>query len=468
VVLVRVLIALAPSGLPRIGEATLDGLAVAVALSLVVLSLGAFGVAPALRAVRTDLRAGLSATRGGSGRRSNALRRVLVVSQLSLAGLLAIGAGTMTRTLGNLYRVDLGFRPEQTLTLSLAPDFNRYSQPEEVVAFYAELVPRLEAIPGVRAVGAHLTTPFGGERGNWSLSTEDQPAGNVSEAPDAFVQIATPGYFDAMGVELLSGRLFTSRDRADATPVVVINEALARTLWPGEPPLGKRFKVFPEGWPYAEVIGVVADVRHLSADQPGLPRFYAPHAQAYQSFYFSPLGVSITLRTDGDPTTFAAGVRSAIAEIDPTAPVSDVRTMEDRVAASVSNRRFVTTLLQAFGSVALLLAAIGVYGVMSLMVNERSRELGLRKALGAQGTHLVGAVLRESLALAAAGAGLAVVGGITFGRLVQSVLFEASPTDPATLAVVGLTLVSTAFLAALVPARRASRVDPMEVLRAEG
>ena len=465
---IRGLVALAPSELPRLEGVAMDGRAALVSLGLVIGSLLIIGLVPALHGVRGDLRAALGATRGGSARRSKPLRRALVISQLSLAGLLAIGAGIMLRTLSNLYDTDLGFRPEGTLSVTVSPAGSRYPDAADRNAFYREVLTRIEAIPGVENAGAHLQRPLDPQSQNWSLATEDAPPANISEAPDSWAQITTPGYFDAMGIALLEGRLYAEADGADAPPVAVVSRTMARVLWPDEPAPGKRFRMFAEGWPWVEVIGVVADVRAHGIDRPAEPRFYAPHAQAYRSAYFTPLEMHITVRAPGDPAGVAGPVRSAIAAVDPTAPVSDVRTMERRVVASVANRRFTAALLQAFGAVALVLAAVGVYGVMSLAVSDRARELGLRKALGAPDSSLVGMVLRESLVLAVAGALLAVAGGAALGRLIRSLLFGVEATDPLTLGVVGLVLTATAALAALVPAARASRVDPMEVLRAEG
>jgi len=465
---IRGLVALAPPDLPRLDQVGMDTTAVLVSLGLVVGSLVLIGLVPAFHGVRSDLRSALGATRGGSGRRSKPLRRALVVSQLSLAGLLAIGAGIMLRTLSNLYDTDLGFRPERTLSLTVSPAGAGYPEDEDRAAFYRQVLAGIEAIPGVEAAGAHLQRPLDPQSQNWSLALEDAPPANISEAPDSWAQITTPGYFEAMGIPLLEGRLYTEADRSDGPPVVVINRTMARALWPDAPALGKRFRVFADGWPYMEVIGVVADVRAHGIDRPTEPRFYAPHAQAGRTAYFTPLEMHVTVRAAADPTGVVGAVRQAIAAVDPTAPVSDVRTMEDRVVASVADRRFITALLQAFGAVALVLAAVGVYGVMSLAVSDRARELGLRRALGAPGSSLVRMVLRESLILAVAGAALAVVGGAALGRLISGLLFEVSPTDPGTLLVVGVVLAATASLAAAIPAGRASRVDPMEVLRAEG
>jgi len=462
------MVAIAPDSLPRVEQLGMGGTAVVASVALMIVSLVLFGIGPAVTGVRRDLRAVLGSGRGSSGRRSRRARRVLVVSQLSLAGLLAIASASMIRTLANLYDVDLGFRPEHALTFDVSPSPVRYETQEDGVALYERIIPRLRALPGVVAAGAHAATPLGRQRGNLSILTEEAPNLDISAAPDAYMQVATPGYFDAMGLTLRSGRTFTEADRADAPPVVVINETLARLLWPGEDPIGHRFRMFAEGWPFMEVIGVVGDVRHTAPDQLPEPRFYAPHAQAWRTAYFSPLEMSITLRAEGDPERLAAAARAAIAEIDPTAPVSDMRSMTERIADSVSDRRFVSGLLEAFGLVALLLAAVGVYGVMSLAVRERDRELGLRKALGAPGGSLVRMVLGEALLLAGLGASLAIAGGIALGWLIRGLLFGVAPSDPLTLVIAGATLTAAAAGAAVLPAARASRVDPIEALRSEG
>lgn len=461
------LIAIAPDDLPRAAELGIDGTALLASAALVVSSICLFGLGPAVSGAGESIRSALVSARSPGGRRRRLVRRVLVVSQLSLAGVIAIAAGTMVRTLANLYRVDPGFDADRTLVFRVSPSSARYTTPEEVVAFHRELVRRLEAIPGVVAVGGHSATPLGPSGGNLSLVLEEEPDVDISAAPDGFSQIVTEGYFEAMGIELRSGRLFSDTDQADTPPVAVINESLARVLWPGQDPIGRRFRMFGRGSPFIDVIGVVADVRHGGPDEPAEPRFYVPHAQAYRTAYFSPLGYSYAIRATADPAALAAPVRAVVSELDPLAPVSAVGTMQARVTASLAHRRFVTGLLQTFGIVALVLAAVGVYGVMSLAVSDRTRELGLRKALGARGAYLVRMVLRDTLVLAAIGGAIACLGGVTTERLMRGLLYEASATDPFALLGAGSVLAITALLAAAVPAVRAARVDPMEVLKTE-
>jgi predicted permease len=465
----KVFLALGASGIPRAGEIGLDPVVLGFSL---VMTLGTgllFGVMPAVQPVCGRLHDLLKEGGGGRGatRRSQGLRRGLVLSQIVLAAVLVTGSGLMLRTVAKLYDVDMGFTTDNILTLRVNPRSSRYDTPENVVAFHAELMDRLETLPGVVSAAAAHSIPLRGRDNNWSLILEDHPVSNVGEAPADLIQRVTPGYFETFGIDLVRGRLFNETDDAGSPPVLVVSESMARKHWPGEDPLGKRLKVFVPDWPWVEVVGVVEDVHHAGPSQEPRPRWYVPHAQAPVSAYAAPLTATIAVRTDGNPMDMLPAVRGVIAEMDPGVPNSEVRTMDQILDTDMVSQRFVMALLTVFGALVLFLAVVGVYGVASYAVSQRTREIGLRMALGAErGTVLTG-VMREGLILATLGVAGGLASSILLSRVFETLVFGISPTDPLTYAGVGAVLLLAAILASLVPALRASRVSPITALRTE-
>ena len=463
------LLSLAPDSIPRLENVKIDMKVLSFALGMVLATGMIFGVAPALHAARADvseiLKGGGRTQVGGRGARF--VRRTLVVAQLAMAVLLVLGSGIMIRSFVNLSRVDPGVRTEAVLTLRLSPLSSRIPDPVSTVRYYQDLVERVEALPGVRSAGAVARLPLAMGANNWSFQIDGREVESVGEAPAANVQQATPGYFKSVGLSLVRGRLFDNRDHAEAQPVVIINELMAREHWPDEDPLGKRMRVFTEGYPWMEIVGIVRNVKHFGLDAEVPAKWYVPHAQAYVSAYASPGSMTLVLRTATEPKSLIAPTRAAVRDFDLTVPISDVRTMQEVVAASVGDQRFTMLLLTTFATVALLLAAIGAYGVISYGVSQRTQEIGVRLALGAQATDVLTHVVREGLALALAGVAIGVLGSLAMSRVFQSLVFGISPTDPLTYAGVVALLLLTALAASFFPARRASRVDPAVTLRSD-
>jgi predicted permease len=458
---------LAPPNLPRIGDVAINGRVLLFGLS-VALSTGLlFGVAPALDAWRGDVRGVLSTAgrTGIGGRGAGRFRRALVLTQLALATLLALGAGLLLRSFASLRRVDLGFDPAGVLTMPLSPPVSVVAPDGEAIAFYRDLEERIAALPGVAAVGSALRIPLADGHDNYSIQVEGREVATIGESPAPGMEWATPGYFQAMRIPLLRGRYFTAADDASAPLVAVIGEETARELWPGEDALGKRLRMFNPSSPWMEVVGVVADVKHYGVREDRSAKLYIPHLQGNLGGYYSPSNLTLFVRTDGDAAALAAPVRELVRGLEPGMPVGAARTMDEVVSQALAPDRFTFLLLGGFAVAALLLAAVGVYGVVAETVARRTREIGLRMAVGADRRRILGQVLREGLGLAVAGAVAGLAGGVWAARVLRTLLYEVTPTDPWTFVVVGPLLVAVTLLASLVPALRAARVDPVEALR---
>jgi putative ABC transport system permease protein len=464
---IKVLLAMAPSALPRLDEIGIDGTVLVFSLIAVVVTGLIFGTMPALQAGRRDVHEALREGGGerGATRASQGLRRTLVVAQVGLAVLLITGSGLMLRSVANLYHVDMGFVTKNILTFRVTPRPSVYDTGEKRVAFYDQVLSRINALPGVRAAAATLSLPMTGWANNWSILIEGRPVANVGEAPADLIQRVTPEYLDALGMTLVRGRWFTSADDATSPPVVVVSESMARKHWPGEDAIGKRMKVFSRGWPWMEVVGVVKDVRHGGPEADPRPRWYVPYAQAYVSAYSSQLANTIAVRAEADPMHLLKPIEGAIREVDSSVPISRVRTMDQILDGAVGSQRFVMRLLTVFGLLALCLAVVGVYGVVSYSVSQRTHEIGLRMALGARAEQVLTKVLREGVALALAGLAAGLVASVLLSGVFASMVFGITPTDPITYAGVSAVLIVAVALASLLPARRASRVSPVQALR---
>jgi putative ABC transport system permease protein len=462
----RAISALIPAGVRVSGGLALDGRVLVFTLVLALVSGALAGLMPALQMTRSDLSATLrDGTRAGSvtsrGRRT---LRALVIVETALAVLLAVGAGLLVRSFSRLTGVDPGFRPGGVLTLHVPLAGTQYDDDARKAAFYTAVLERVRALPGVEAAGAVSNLPMSGSEGISGFIVEGMTRPASGRMPMADRREAMPGYFEAMGLSLQRGRFFRDGDAKDAPRVAIVDESLARTYWPGADPIGKRLRRgdFDDKDPqWITVVGVVGNVRNSGLHVEARPQVYYPFAQSVDR------QMSITVRTQGDPLRLAKAVRDAIHSVDPDQPVSDVMTMAQKIDRSLAGRRFNLVLLGLFAGLAVVLAAVGIYGVMSYQVAQRTREMGLRMALGARRGAVLGLVVREAgvLALAGLGAGLAL--SLAATRVMASLLFGIRANDPVTLAAVSLCLALVSLAAAYVPGQRATRVDPMVALRAD-
>ncbi len=463
--LTDLLLSLVPATLPRLDEVRLDGAVLGFSLALSLLTGLVFGIAPAWQASRSDVFEPLKeATRGSSaGRRQHRFRNVLVVGEIALALVLLAGAGLMARSFLRLSRVEPGFRPDHLLSARLVLPRVKYPESVAIIAFADRLLPAVAALPGVVSVGLVNPLPLTGEGWQTDYWVEGRPAPTRGEVPNSDYHVVGGDYFKAMGIPLIRGRLFDDSDREDTAPVTLVNETMARRSWPNGDAVGKRMRTGSpdDPGPWLTVVGVVGDVKQYGLDQEQKTQFYRPQRQRPQR------PMSLVVRAAGDPSGLATALRQAVLSVDSDQPIYDVRTMAGLLSDASAPRRLSLLLLGAFAATALLLAGVGIYGVLAYSVTQRTHEIGIRMALGARRGDVLLMVLRQGLRLVLAGATLGVAAAVGLTRLMSSLLFGVSPTDPETLGLVSLVLVAVALLACLVPARRASGVDPMIALRCE-
>ena len=457
------LLTLAPAEIPQLSRVSPDKTVLLFTLGVAALTSLMCGLLPALQASKTDLQAGLK--EGGrltSGAASEGMRKGLLIAEVGLSLALLTGAGLLLRSMYNLLLVDPGFDTDNLLTMRLNLSGGKYDT-QKGRAFYDECLARVNALPGVRAAALAHSVPILGT--NWSsdFTAADKPSPSPADLPESDYLRVSANYFETMGIRLLLGRWFTAADTPDSAPVVVINETLARRIWPGENPIGKRIKQgSPErDSPYREVIGVVNDVKMNGVEQATTMQTYALFSQMPGE------SISVLVRTRGAPLDFAASVERAIHSIDKDLPVYSIRTMDQLLGNSLAQRRMTLVLLASFAALALALAAVGVYGVMSYAVRRRTHELGIRMALGASGGDALRLILAQGLKLALAGIGLGLLATVALTRWMESLLFDVRPTDPLTLGVIAVVLLGVALLACWIPARRATKVDPVIALRCE-
>ena len=455
------LTAIAPTAVPRMRDVTVDGQALAFTTVLSLFAGLLFGVLPALHVARGDLQDTLkSGGRGAAGGRER-VRAGLVVSQVALSLVLLVGAGLMLKSFTRLQRVSPGFDAGHVLTAKLSLPSARYKEDARQVAFFQEAIGRVAALPGVRAAGAVNWLPFTGIASATDFWIDGRPLPKPGEGLVTQVRSVDAGYFKAMGIPLRRGATFTGQEKSDAPKSVVVSEALAREYFPGEDPIGRRVFMPWGDTLVAQIVGVVGDVKHAGLDSITPPTMYWAMPQFPSNF------MTLVMRTDGDPMRLAASVRSTIWSLDADLPVADVKPMEVYLGDSVARRRFNATLLGSFAGLALLLAAVGLYGVVSYSVTQHTREFGIRMALGATAARVQRGVLRQSLLLAAAGVVTGLVGALALTRLLGGLLYDVSATDPTVFVGIALLLTLVAVVASYLPARRATRVDPMEALRYE-
>lgn len=458
------LLAFLPSGVPRAETIQIDGWVLAFALGVASLSGLVFGLLPAVHSSKPDLSASLkegdrSASAGRGGRR---VRSLLVISEFALAMVLLIAAGLLIRSFIGLTRVEPGFDPSNLLTMNVILPETRYSQPAQMVSFYKSAIERFRNVPGVRAAGAVFGLPLGemGVNGDFIIEGQQRPAEGVTSGK----LVVSTDYFRAMGIPLVKGRFFNEADTDKSEQVVIISRNMAEMFWPGDDPIGKRLKPGFRAKPMCRVIGVVGDVHSSGFEKSAPLAIYMPDTQG-PPFLLS--AAAFVVRSDGDPGHLAGTLSQEVHQIDRELPLFDVRTMEQLVSRSVSEPRFNMILLTFFSGLALALASVGIYGVMACSVSERTREIGIRMALGAEARDVLKLVLRQGAALTVAGVGLGLLAALAATRVIASFLFGVSATDPATFAGIGLMLGAVALLACYIPARRATKVDPIVALRYE-
>jgi putative ABC transport system permease protein len=463
----RALVALAPASLPRLDEIRIDWLVVAFCVAVSLVAGIVFGIIPALRASREDPAEALKSVGKGAGAAggSTRARRVLAVSEVALAMVVLSGAGMLVRSLVHLQSYDMGFEPTGALTLKVSLNQNTYRD-TQTIAFYQQLLESVRAIPGVRAGGAARWLPVVDQGGLWDIRIDgkDYPPG---QGKSAVPQEVTPGYFAAMGLTIQSGRDFSDADRDGAPLVAVISERFAKDIWQGENALGRRFSLGRRDRPWVTIVGIVEDFRSRNFTDKPEPTMYFPHAQLMQSGYYVPRSMSLVLRTRVEnPMVLANPARAAVRALEPSAPVSSVMTLDAVVSTSTAQRRFTTTLIAGFALLALVLAGIGIYGVISYAVSERTFEIGVRVALGASRGQVLGLVVGDGAKLALIGITAGIIGSAILARVIRSLLVDVPMVDVITLGGVAVLLTIVALGASALPARRATAVNPTEALRA--
>jgi putative ABC transport system permease protein len=452
------LVALSPQDIPRLDEIRLDG---RVTLFTFIISLVTgliFGLAPALQVSKIDLNETLKeGSRGASGNRNRA-RSVFVIAEVAFALVLLIGAALMLRSFQRLQRVDPGFKPDDVLTMNIMLPDSKYAEPEQWRSFEDRLLERVRAIGGVESAGAVTSLPLSGAGISMGFEVAGRPSASHAGSDSANYRAISHDYLQTVGIRVLRGRAFIERVSDRSPNVIIISETMARIYFPGEDPLGKRIKVDYNDT-QAEVVGVVGDVKHEKLEAGSGAEMYLPYQQTPWWF------MSLVVRARSE--SVAASVKEAVAAIDKDIAVYNVRPMGELLKKSVSQPRFNMLMLSIFALVATILAAIGIYGVISYSVTERTREIGIRQAMGATAGNVVGLIFRQTARLVAAGIAVVLVGAFALTRLMKSLLFEVSPFDPLSFALIPILLAGVALAASFIPALRATRVDPIVALRCE-
>jgi predicted permease len=457
------LLAMSPQGLPRLGEVRLDRQAILFAISASVFTSLVFGIVPALRATRVDINESLKASSGrqGGGRLDSRMRALLVVGEVALAMVLLIGAALLIKSFVKLNDVELGFDPNNLTTIQVSLTSDRYQSAAEVWNFQQQVLDRISALPGVRSAATVPSLPM--ERGlNSFINIEGraEPTGRSIE-----MRAISPGYFSTMGIALKRG-IFTEADSRDSFPVVIINEALARLFWSDRDPIGDQVSLHGMKW---QIVGVVSDIKEMGLDQPVAATVYAPAPQVPEGLTRATNRWFLTswiARTDG-PVDLSAALRNVVREVDPQMPVARIRPLTDVISGSISSEHFLMMLMGSFAALALVLTTVGIYGVLSYQVSQRTQEIGIRMALGAGSRDVLKLIIGQGIRLALAGVAIGLVASYFLTRVMENMLFGVSATDPFTFAIISLLLTGVALVACFVPARRATKVDPMVALRYE-
>jgi putative ABC transport system permease protein len=425
-----------------------------------------FGLAPALQAAKVDLNEALKqgGGRAGMGAGHRRLRSAMVVIEVALALVLLVGAGLLIQAFLRLRALDIGVNTDNILTLRTALPGNKYGELPKRDAFYRQVLERVRALPGVVSAGYTTAAPLTWKGGTNSFTVEGRAQGPGQDAQNRQI---TTGYMETMGVKLRQGRFFNDHDEAQSQPVAIINETMARQFWPGENALGKRFRIDRDGAQinWITIVGIVGDIKEMGLEAPAKAEMFFPYQQRPQMLWNMPR--DLMARVTGDPMSVAAAARQAVWSIDRSQPVSNIRTMDEILAEEVAQRRIGMTLLAAFAALALALASLGIYGVLSYSVSQRTQEIGVRMALGAGRKDVLRIVIADGMRLAMAGVAIGLGASFALTRLMEGLLFGVSASDPRTLAGVTLLLITVALVACFIPARRAMKVDPMIALRCE-
>ena len=458
------LVGLAAKSLPRTVNTSIDIRALALT-ALVSLATGVlFGLAPALQAARKRQFDRLKGARSTEGRKPRRLRSALVICETAFSLLLVAGAGLLLRSFAQILKVDPGFRPEGVLTLRVALPDAVYSKPEQVRGFYANLLERVQGLPGVVSAGAVSNLPLGGQNNSGTITIDTQSVPIENSSPEADQRVATPGYFKAMGISLIRGRSFEARDSDTAPGVAIVDESLAQTYWPDQDPIGKRLHLGGRkntNTPWITIVGVVRHVRNRTLEARSRVEVYWPENQIPVS------AMTLAIQTSGNPMNLVPTVQREVASIDPDLPLYRVRTMIEVMGDSLERRRLALILLAVFAGLALLLAAIGIYGVTSYAVAQRQVEIGVRMALGADRGRVLSMLMRSGLTTIVIGLAVGMVLALFLTRLMSGLLFDVKAWDPLALGGAALVLIGAAAMAIFLPARRATRVNPVVALRYE-
>ncbi|HEX8651043.1 MAG TPA: ABC transporter permease [Pyrinomonadaceae bacterium] len=463
---VGAILAISPGNLPRAEQVGIDGRILLFALGLSILTAICFGLAPALKFSNPDLQEAIKEGGRVEGTRviRQRMRGFLVIAQFALALILLIGAGLLIRSFARLLQVDPGFKSDKTIALQVHV-YDQYPSPQQQVAFFEQALDKITSLPGVEAAGAASAPPFIGEGSieiESDFTIEGEAVTSPEQAPTAYHTVVTSGYFHALSIPLIRGRFFDKFDRADGVPVALINETMARKYFPGENPIGKKIVVRRLTEPVArEIVGVVGDVRHTGLDSAPRPEIFLHHQQV-------PFGsMTFVIRTQNDPQTLIAAVKNEVWAINRNLPFYSVATMDHLVSESLKEKRFSLLLLGSFAAIALVLAGVGIYGVVSFTTSQRTHEIGVRMALGARPGDIARMVIGEGLLFSLMGVAVGLLGALILTRFLKSLLFGVTVTDPMTFAVIPSLLVVVALIASYLPARKATKVDPTIALRYE-
>jgi putative ABC transport system permease protein len=451
-----------PQNFVRAENVTLETRVLLFALAVSVLTGWLFGVVPALQLARPQLQSFLKegARGSGEGAKWNRVRGGFVVAQVALSLLLLVSAGLLIRSFDKLLRVDVGFKPERLLSLEYRLPRSKYKEPAAQWNFHRQVAERIQQVPGVTSVALVRALPFSGNGGTSPIILPDREPPQKGQEPQVMFNTAMPNYFETIGIPFIKGRLFSDQDQIKTPTVFIINQTMARRFWPNQDPLGKQVKL-AEDEKMGTVIGVVGDAKHYWLDEDTKPQLYSAFSQNPGIFS------SVVIRTTVEPLSLAESVRQAVWKVDPDQPMWKIRTVEFLVNRTVADRKFLMALMGIFASLALVLTMIGLYGVISYLVNQRTQEIGIRMALGAQMGHILHMVLKQGMTLVLTGVALGFAASWLLTRLLSRLLYQVSATDPLTFAVIAVLLITVALLACYLPARRATKVDPLVALRYE-